>query len=69
LQAGQQVKFSAAEVLRLGLDKMLRLMNEEADQAILELYQQEQQETAASKTRKFGRSKGAREYLRKAEKL
>jgi hypothetical protein len=67
--ASKRVKFSAAEVLRLGLDKMLRLMNEEADQAILELYQQEQQEMTASKTRKFGRSKGAREYLRKAEKL
>jgi hypothetical protein len=67
--ASKKVKFSAAEVLRLGLDKMLRLMKEEPDQAILELYQQEQQETIASETRKFGRSKGAKEYLQKAGKL
>ena len=40
-----------------------------ATQAIVELYQQEQQEMAASETRKFGRSKGAKEYLRKAGKL
>lgn len=67
--ASKKVKFSAAEVLRLGLDKMLRLMEEDSDQAILELYQQEQQEMAASETRKFGRSKGAKEYLQKAYKL
>jgi hypothetical protein len=67
--ASKKVKFSVAEVLRLGLDKMLRLMEEDPDQAIMELYEQEQQETAASETRKFGRSKGAREYLRKAGKL
>jgi hypothetical protein len=67
--ASKKVKFSVAEVLRLGLDKMPRLMEEDPDQAILELYQQEQQETAASETRKFGRSKGAQTYLRKAGKL
>jgi hypothetical protein len=67
--ASKKVRFSSAEVLRLGLDRMLRLMEEEADEAILQLYQQELQETAASETRKFGRSKGAKEYLRKAGKL
>ena len=67
--ASKKVKFSAAEVLRLGLDKMIRLMEENPDQAIVELYQQEQHELAASETRKFGRSKGAKEYLRKAGKL
>jgi hypothetical protein len=67
--ASKKVRFSSAEVLRLGLDTMLRLMEEDADEAILQLYQQEQQETAASETRKFGRSKGAKEYLRKAGKL
>jgi hypothetical protein len=67
--ANKKVKFSAAEVLRLGLDKMLRLMEEEPDQAILELYQQEQQELAISETRKFGRSKGSKQYLQKAGKL
>ena len=67
--ASKKVKFSAAEVLRLGLDKMMRLMEENPEQAIIELYQQEQQEMAASENRKFGRSKGAKEYLRKAGKL
>jgi hypothetical protein len=67
--ASKRVKFSAAEVLRLGLDKVLHLMEENPEQAIVELYQQEQQEMAASETRKFGRSKGAKEYLRKAGKL
>ena len=67
--ASKKVRFSSAEVLRLGLDKMLRLMEEEADEAILQLYQQELQETAASETRKFGRSKGAKEYLRKEGKM
>lgn len=67
--ASKHVKFSAAEVLRLGLDRMLRLMEDDPDQAILELYRQEQRETEASETRKFGRSKGAKEYLKKAGKL
>jgi len=67
--ASKKVKFSAAEVLRLGLDKMLKLMDENPEQAIVDLYQQEQQEMAASENRKFGRSKGAKEYLRKAGKL
>jgi hypothetical protein len=67
--ASKKVKFSAAEVLRLALDKILRLMEEDPDQAILELYLQERQETAASETRKFGRSKGAKNYLQKAGKL
>jgi hypothetical protein len=67
--ASKNVRFSSAEVLRLSLDKLLRLMETDPDQAILELYLQEQEEIAASDTRKFGRSKGAREYLRKAGKL
>lgn len=67
--ASKKVRFSSAEVLRLGLDRMLRLMEEDTDEAILQLYQQEQRETAASETRKFGRSKGAKAYLHKAGKL
>jgi len=63
--ADLRVKMSAAEVLRLALDEMLKRMEDEPDQVILELYQQEQRELEQAETRKFGRSHGAEAYLKK----
>jgi hypothetical protein len=67
--AEKRVKMSAAEVIRLGLDKMLRAMEEESDEVILELYQQELRETAANEKRKYSRSRGAKKYLVQHGKL
>ncbi|KKN21386.1 hypothetical protein LCGC14_0926030, partial [marine sediment metagenome] len=67
--AEKRVKMSAAEVIRLGLDKMLRAMEEEPDEIILELYQQELREIAATEKRKYSRSRGAKKYLVQQGKL
>ncbi|HEV2121654.1 MAG TPA: hypothetical protein VGW38_02630 [Chloroflexota bacterium] len=67
--AEKDVSFSIAEVLRLGLDRVLAQMREDPDEAILALYRQELRETAANDNRKFGRSRGAEEYLQQSGKL
>ena len=67
--AEKRVKMSAAEVLRLALDAILKRMEEDPDQVILELHLQEQSELGQAQTRKFGRSKGAEAYLRRKGKL
>jgi hypothetical protein len=67
--AEKRVKMSAAEVIRLGLDKMLRAMEEETDEVILDLYQQELRETAANEKRRYSRSRGAKKYLVQQGKL
>lgn len=67
--AEKRVKMSAAEVLRLALDAMLKRMEEEPDQVILELYQQELRELEQVETRKFGRSQGAEAYLKRKKML
>ncbi len=67
--AEKDVSFSIAEVLRLGLDKVLAQMRDDPDETILELYYQERRETAANENRKFGRSRGAEEYLQQSGKL
>lgn len=65
----KHVKMSAAEVLRLALDAILKRMEEDPDQVILELHLQELRELEQSQTRKFGRSRGAEAYLRRKGKL
>jgi hypothetical protein len=67
--AEERVKMSAAEVLRLALDTMLKRMEEEPEQVILELYQQELRELEQAETRKFGRSQGAEAYLKRKKLL
>ncbi|HEY0769200.1 MAG TPA: hypothetical protein VGD31_02625 [Sphingobacteriaceae bacterium] len=67
--AEERVKMSAAEVLRLALDAMLKRMEEEPEQVILELYQQELRELEQAETRKFGRSQGAEAYLKRKRML
>ena len=67
--AEKRVRLSAAEVIRLGLDKLLQAMEADPDQSILELYQQEVRETTANEKRKFSRSRGAKKYLVQQGKL
>lgn len=60
---------SAAEVLRLALDAMLKRTEEELEQVILEPYQQELRKLEQAKTRKFGPSQGAKAYLKRKRML
>lgn len=64
-----KVRVTAAEVLRLALDEILAEMERDPDAVILRLYQQERREQADEPKRKFGRSKGAADYLRRKGKL
>lgn len=62
--ADKGVRVGAAEVMRLALDQVLARMEDEPDRVIRELVEQEQQETSGGVARKFGRLRGASEYLK-----
>jgi hypothetical protein len=64
-QSEKRVKVSLAEVIRLALDELLEKAEGDPDQVILDLYRQEQAEHRQYPTRKFGRSRGAEQYLKR----
>ena len=65
----ERVKVSASEMMRLALDNLLDRMREDKDTVLLELYEQEQRESAQSETRKFGRTRGLEKYLKRSGKM
>jgi hypothetical protein len=61
----RRVRISMAEAMRLALDRLITEMERDPDAIIRALYDQEQREEREAPSRKFARSRGAREYLKK----
>lgn len=61
----QDVQLTIAEVIRLGLDKMIEALKDEAekDQAFVELYEQQKRESQGNEKLKHSKSQGLPQYL------
>jgi hypothetical protein len=59
------VQLTIAEVVRLGLDQMIQALSDETrrDQALLDLYRQQQRESQGNENLKHSRSSGLGQYL------
>jgi hypothetical protein len=59
------VQLTIAEIVRLGLDKMIEALNSESerDEALRELYQQQKRESEGNENLKHSRSRGLGRYL------
>jgi ABC-type molybdenum transport system ATPase subunit/photorepair protein PhrA len=59
------VQLTIAEVVRLGLDKMIQALSDDTkrDEALRDLYQQQQRESQGNENLKHSRSRGLSRYL------
>ena len=59
------MQLTIAEVVRLGLDKMIAALSDETkrDEALREIYQQQQREAQGNENLKHSRSQGLDNYL------
>lgn len=61
----KRVRVSKAELLRLALDRLLEDFQEEVDAVLYDVYLQEQREEADVPSRKYARSRGLINYLKR----
>jgi hypothetical protein len=61
----QDVQLTIAEIIRLGLDKMIEALKDETekDQAFVELYEQQKKESQGNEKLKHSKSRGLDQYL------
>ena len=66
-----EVQLTIAEVVRLGLDKMIEALSNEAerDDALRELYEQQKRESEGNENLKHSRSRGLGRYLQTRQLL